>query len=319
MTVRNDQVRDRLRAVLALLGQEPEARHWCEPTLEWLWSHRMPAPEVYLLPDAEWPDPAAIEAEVRQGFALKLGGIAPVGDVFTLCSPLGLQLPPEQRRRISPAAAASLDRVRVEAHTRVDEVLAAAMLLLEDALAEVVLSRSRLDRGLVCCGVDQPERPPATGYATRVTLRLTPAAPVQVQVGGERRLAYRCGVPALRSLAPHWVEWPADFLEPGATGRCHVLIQAHAIRRLHERVPLPERAVHAGLFASLMRSATWAHRPERALVEYRLEDSLLGYFAVARTDNSAVITDFLLPDDAGTRGRGDRLGLRAGEGGAPTG
>jgi len=134
-------------------------------------------------------------------------------------------------------------------------------------------------------------------YRRGTTFRVRKKVPsrVTVELDGERRPAYRCG----QSVGPDldWVTWTASQIGLGEVRKeFPVYIQAHALRRLSERLDTLQAAegmLHDNLWLSLSEPVFAGRKGADLLVEYRFYGRKLGYLPTAITADKAIVRTFL--------------------------
>ena len=130
---------------------------------------------------------------------------------------------------------------------------------------------------------------------TTFRIRKEQPSRVTVELDGERRPAYRCG----QSMGPalDWVTWTASQIGLGEVRKeFPVYVQAHALRRLRERLDTlagAESLLHDNLWFSLNEPEFAGRRGADLLVEYRFYGRKLGYLPTAITADKAVVRTFL--------------------------
>ena len=137
---------------------------------------------------------------------------------------------------------------------------------------------------------------------------------------GERRPAWRCGIPAVLGDVFEWTSWPAEVRSaPLGSPPADVFVQSHALKKLRERVPVAivdTGFLEAWACYSLKRQVLIPQGPKNWLVEFRIKDARLGYFTAVEIDGRILVTSFLtltMRDTPEGKLLRKRLGLRADE------
>jgi len=143
----------------------------------------------------------------------------------------------------------------------------------------------------------------------RFVLRYQKAEKKNLRIDGISRPAYRVGWP----LRPNEVIWatvkPGDLNIPGAFSQLplDVYAQSHALLRMLERLDClvgPEYLLY--LYLAFTKIQTKVMPNGQTLVEYRIQDIVVGYLVIQIVDGIALIRTFLFKTQSGTP-EGDRL------------
>ena len=127
----------------------------------------------------------------------------------------------------------------------------------------------------------------------RMILHKSPPDRIDILHKGARRRAFRCGM-SLGPLGVRWVDVPASLFGLDESGNYPLYVQSHAIRNLHERMPIGDDGlVHDSMWHSFdSPKVTQNHRGEY-LIEYRFLNHKLGYFVAEVVEKSILVTTFL--------------------------
>ena len=134
----------------------------------------------------------------------------------------------------------------------------------------------------------------------RITLHKSPPDRISILRNGERRPAFRCGA-SFGPLGVNWVDVPASLFGITESGNYPLYVQSHAIRNLHERVPISDGGfVHDAMWQSLDSPKVTQNHKGEYLIEYWFFDYKLGYFVAEVVEQSILVTTFLFLTMQGT-------------------
>ena len=133
-----------------------------------------------------------------------------------------------------------------------------------------------------------------------ITLHKSPPDRIGILHNGERRRAFRCGA-SFGPLGVKWVDVPASLFGITESGNYPLYVQSHAIRNLHERVPISDGGfVHDAMWQSLNSPKVTQNHKGKYLIEYWFFDYKLGYFVAEVVEQSILVTTFLFLTMQGT-------------------
>jgi hypothetical protein len=178
------------------------------------------------------------------------------------------------------------------------------------SILDVINRNFRLDGRMIDAKLSFDEK----SHRRQIVLRLIEAQPKDVFYQGSRWTTYQCYQPnALNGLTP--ISWNCARLGiEGPNVDLPVLIEKHAIARLHERLPLrgAESILHRMMAYSLGQPVFIAQGPQKYLVEACLGKHKVGYLVALILPHMILIKTFLFLTMQGTpeaeRLR-DKLGL----------
>ena len=134
----------------------------------------------------------------------------------------------------------------------------------------------------------------------RITLHKSPPDRIGILHNGERRRAFRCGA-SLGTQGVKWVDVRASLFGINESGKYPLYVQSHAIRNLHERVPIGDGGfVHDAMWQSLNSPKVTQNHKGEYLIEYWFFDYKLGYFVAEVVEQSILVTTFLFLTMQGT-------------------
>jgi len=134
----------------------------------------------------------------------------------------------------------------------------------------------------------------------RITLHKSPPDRISILRNGERRPAFRCGA-SLGAQGIKWLDAPVTLFGINDSRRYPIYVQSHAIRNLHERVPIDNVGlVHDAMWQSFSSPKVTQNQQGEYLIEYRFFDYKLGYFVVEVVEQSILATTFLFLTMQGT-------------------
>jgi len=148
---------------------------------------------------------------------------------------------------------------------------------------------------------------PEGGYFDRIVLRFHRPQPRVVPVTGSTRKAFPCA----RSWAGEGIRhthWKNTQVAMGGKTELPVLIERHAIERLHQRIPLPghQSLLHNIMVDCLEYPVLTPRVPGKYLVDVCLGDHKVGYFVAQVLPELVLIRTFLFLTMQGTP-EADRL------------
>jgi hypothetical protein len=126
-----------------------------------------------------------------------------------------------------------------------------------------------------------------------VTIRKTAAEKIRMCSDGEPRPAFRCGASyGINGL--RWASLPARLFGDDSDKRYPVYVQSHAIRQLHDRVPIAggEGVVHDCMWQSFLRPKMEVRDNGDRLIEYYFFQYKLGYFPVELIEDKVLVKTF---------------------------
>lgn len=161
---------------------------------------------------------------------------------------------------------------------------------LADVLESAVAGASEPDRGLYWYRVEAT----AVGRL-RVVLGEERPQVVSVSLDGKSRPAYRLGG-CRGSRGFQWADWPAgvDGADPGGS-TTPVYVQAHALDRLRERVPVPPADLHLSLLASLADPVVAGRDGDDAFVKSVLYEFHVDHYSPVKPGPPTRITCHTVP------------------------
>ena len=134
----------------------------------------------------------------------------------------------------------------------------------------------------------------------RIILHKSPPDRIDILHKGARRRAFRCGT-SLGPLGLRWVDVPASLFGLDESGNYPLYVQSHAIRNLHERMPIGDDGlVHDAMWHSFDSPKVTQNRRGEYLIEYRFLNHKLGYFVAEVVEQSILVTTFLFLTMQGT-------------------
>ena len=134
----------------------------------------------------------------------------------------------------------------------------------------------------------------------RITLHRSPPDRIVILHNGESRRAFRCGA-SFGPVGVQWVDVPASLFGITESGNYPVYVQSHAIKKLHERVPISDGSfVHDAMWQSLRSPKVTRNHKGEYLIEYWFFDYKLGYFVAEVVEQSILVTTFLFLTMQGT-------------------
>jgi hypothetical protein len=134
----------------------------------------------------------------------------------------------------------------------------------------------------------------------RIVLEWIQPEQTNARIDGQDRPVFRAGA-GIMPGEMKWAAWKTGEL--GLTGPVETLpvyIQSHALRRLHERLPITENCVKFGLAKAVLRPRCVSQRDSDLLVEFQLAGDRLGYLVATRLADMFVIKSFLFLTMQGT-------------------
>ena len=134
----------------------------------------------------------------------------------------------------------------------------------------------------------------------RIILHKSPPDRIDIIHNGARRRAFRCGA-SFGPLGVKWVDVPASLFGINESGDFPLYVQSHAIRNLHERVPIGDDGfVHDAMWQSFSSPKVTQNHKGEYLIEYRFFEYKLGYFVAEVVEQSILVTTFLFLTMQGT-------------------
>jgi hypothetical protein len=125
-----------------------------------------------------------------------------------------------------------------------------------------------------------------------VTIRKTAAEKIRMLSDGEPRPAFRCGASyGMNGL--RWASLPARLFGDDSDKRYPVYVQSHAIRQLHDRVPIAGGGiVHDCMWLSFLGPKMVVRDNGDRLIEYYFFQYKLGYFPVELIEDKVLVKTF---------------------------
>ncbi len=134
----------------------------------------------------------------------------------------------------------------------------------------------------------------------RMILHKSPPDRIDILHKGARRRAFRCGA-SFGPLGVKWVDVPASLFGINESGIYPLYVQSHAIRNLHERMPIGDDGlVHDAMWQSFDSPKVTQNQRGEYLIEYRFLNYKLGYFVAEVVGQSILVTTFLFLTMQGT-------------------
>lgn len=299
------KVRESFDQIVPLVGADELFRRFTEDDREAIRRLRFPAPEILLGDELKHTD---------QGHEAR-SAVAQAIDRFTFRTPDGREISATDYFRVVLSLKESIGTMRVNppdsplarlvAETGKTVMRLSGELLFHQfhqlladfdmALAEF----TRIDTAIYWYQPEYLRVGPGKGLF-RVTIRKAPPNRARIVVDGESRPAFQSGASfGVRGVA--WIELPAKLLGADASGSCPLYVQSHAIRQLHERVPISDAGlVHDAMWQSFAEPRIVRNRRGQTLVEYRFFQHRLGYFLIEPVDGNVLARTFLFLTMEGT-------------------
>lgn len=306
--------RENLKRILELMGLGGLENELNESASSIL-ARVFPSPRVVvaprLAPDGDLQAKAAELGRDLNKVGIRIGGdYLSHADFFTVC--LGLHYLTQLRRSDSTSAGGGRGRSQVMNRLmRFKERHEPEMLDgLFGAVRKFLALNSRLDGAIYT--VRHGASIEGRKFVCTTTLDRIAAVPVQIESGGFRRPAFRCGVTEdYDSGAIAWTGWDSEVLGPDAPCRLPVYIQSHAIAQAYKRLSVDERdrSLHFVLAQSLHHPRIVLGRDGQLLVDVRFRDERVGYLVAERLPDAILVKTFLLVTMRGTP-EGERLHRR---------
>jgi hypothetical protein len=291
--------------VLPLVGARELFQRLPEPTRENIRRLRFPDPKVCCADDfdradeREWVQKAVSETLDRFSFKTSDGHAISARECFRVVFSLreAINVLPVDPPDGSVALLAAQARKNVAAvfGEMMNEQLVLLFLNMDMALSEF----TRIDTAIYWYEPKYERVGAGKGLFT-VILHKSLAERIDILLNGVRRRAFRCGA-SFGPLGVNWVDLPASLFGINESVNYPLYVQSHAIKNLHERMPIGDDGlVHDAMWQSLSSAnVTRNHRGEY-LIEYRFADHKLGYFVAEVVDQSILVTTFLFLTMQGT-------------------
>ena len=291
--------------ILPLVGAKELFQGLPEPTREHIRRLRFPDPEVCCGDDLNRAGEREI---VREAVTQAL-------DQFTFRTSDGHEISARDCFRVVFSLRAAINQLRVEppdgslsllaAQTRkrlaavfdelINEQLVFLFLNLDMALNEF----TRIDTAIYWHEPKYERVGPGKGLL-RIILHKSPPDRIDILHNGARRRAFRCGA-SFGPLGINWVDVPASLFGINESGDYPLYVQSHAIRNLHERMPIGDDGlVHDAMWQSCSSPKVTQNHKGEYLIEYRFIDYKLGYFVAEVVEQSILVTTFLFLTMQGT-------------------
>jgi hypothetical protein len=291
--------------VLPLVGAKELFQRLPEPTREHIRRLRFPDPKVCCAEDLNRADEReCVRVAITQTldwftFKISNGHAISARDcfriVFSLREALNLLRVDPPDGSLALLAAQTRKKLAAVFHELINEQLVLLFLYMDLALTEF----TRIDTAIYWYEPKYDRVGPGKGLFT-VILHKSPPDRIDILHNGVRRRAFRCGA-SLGPLGVQWVDVPASLFGINESGRYHLYVQSHAIRNLHERVPIGDDGlVHDAMWHSLSSPNVTQNQRGEYLIEYRLCDYKLGYFVAEVVGRSILVTTFLFLTMQGT-------------------
>jgi hypothetical protein len=144
-----------------------------------------------------------------------------------------------------------------------------------------------------------------TGFSNCIYIRSERPSKRVVAFGGERRVAYRAGVPSPSGESVVWLTVPRNLLSSrndAKNAELDMYVQAHALHRFDERMRGLDDQLGLGrsLNFSLRDAVVCRHNGDEGLIEFTHDGKRLGYFAFTCTETMLVVRTFLFLTNSGT-------------------
>ena len=296
---------DTYKKILPLVGAKDLFQRLPEATREHIRRLRFPGPEVCCGDDLNRADERENLREV----------VTQALDQFTFKTSDGHEISARDCFRVVFSLREAINQLRVEppdgslsllaAQTRkklgavfdelINEQLVFLFLNMDMALTEF----TRIDTAIYWYEPKYERVGPGKGLF-RIILHKSPPDRIDSIHNGARRRAFRCGA-SFGPLGVKWVDVPASLFGINESGDFPLYVQSHAIRNLHERVPIGDGGfVHDAMWQSLNSPKVTQNHKGEYLIEYRFFEYKLGYFVAEVVEQSILVTTFLFLTMQGT-------------------
>jgi len=291
--------------ILPLVGAKDLFQRLPEPTREGIRRLRFPSPEICFGDDFNQADErenvreAVTQALDRFTFKTSDGHEISARDcfrvVFSLREALSLLRVKPPDGSLSLQVAQTRKKLEAVCDELVEKQLMGLLLDMDLALAKF----TRIDTAIYWYEPKVERVGPGKGLF-KITLHKSPPNRISIPRNGERRPAFRCGA-SFGPLGVKWVDIPASLFGINESGNYPLYVQSHAIRNLHERVPLSDGGlVHDSMWQSVYSPKVSQNHKGEYLIEYRYFDYKLGYFVAEVVEQSILVTTFLFLTMQGT-------------------
>jgi hypothetical protein len=291
--------------ILPLVGAKDLFQRLPEPTKEHIRRLRFPDPVVCCGDDLNRVDERENVREI----------VTQALDQFTFKTSEGHEISARDCFRVVFSLREAINQLRVEppdgslsllaAQTRkklaavfdelINEQLVFMFLNMDMALTEV----TRIDTAIYWYEPKYERVGPGKGLL-RIILHKSPPDRIDIIHNGARRRAFRCGA-SFGPLGVKWVDVPASLFGINESGNYPLYVQSHAIRNLHERMPIGDDGfVHDSMWQSCSSPKVTQNHKGEYLIEYRFFDYRLGYFVAEVVEQSILVTTFLFLTMQGT-------------------
>jgi hypothetical protein len=296
---------DTYERVLPLVGAKELFQRLPEPTREHIRRLRFPDPKVCCGDDLNRADE---RENVREAVAQTL-------DRFTFKTSDGHEISARDCFRVVFSLREAINQLRVEppdgslallaSQTRkklgavFDELINEQLVLLFLNMDMTLTEFTRIDTAIYWYEPKYERMGPGKGLFT-ITLHKSPPDRIDILHNGARRRAFRCGA-SFGPMGVNWVDVPASLFGINESGNCPLYVQSHAIRDLHERVPIGDDGfVHDSMWQSFSSPKVTQNHKGEYLIEYRFFDYKLGYFVAEVVEQAILVTTFLFLTMQGT-------------------
>jgi hypothetical protein len=291
--------------ILPLVGAKNLFQRLPEPTREGIRRLRYPSPEICFGDDFNQADEREnVRVAVTQAldrFTFKTGDGHEISArdcfrvVFSLREAINLLQVKPPDGSLSLQVAQTRKKLGAFCDELVEKQLMSLLLDMDLALAKF----TRIDTAIYWYEPKYERIGPGKGLF-RITLHKSPSERIDILHNGTRRRAFRCGA-SFGPLGVKWVNVPASLFGINESGNYPLYVQSHAIRNLHERVPIGDGGlVHDAMWQSLYSPKVAQNHKGEYLIEYRCFDYKLGYFVAEVVEQSILVTTFLFLTMQGT-------------------
>jgi hypothetical protein len=291
--------------ILPLVGAKDLFQRLPEPTREGIRRLRYPSPEICFGDDFNQADEREnVRVAVTQAldrFTFKTGDGHEISArdcfrvVFSLREAINLLQVKPPDGSLSLQVAQTRKKLGAFCDELVEKQLMSLLLDMDLALAKF----TRIDTAIYWYEPKYERIGPGKGLF-RITLHKSPSERIDILHNGTRRRAFRCGA-SFGPLGVKWVNVPASLFGINESGNYPLYVQSHAIRNLHERVPIGDGGlVHDAMWQSLYSPKVAQNHKGEYLIEYRCFDYKLGYFVAEVVEQSILVTTFLFLTMQGT-------------------
>jgi len=291
--------------ILPLVSAKELFQRLPEPTREHIRRLRFPDPDVCCANDLDRADErenvreAVTQTLDRFSFKTSDGHEISARDcfrvVFSLREAINLLRVDPPDGSLALLAAQTRKKLAAVFDELINEQLVVLFLNMDMALTEF----TRIDTAIYWYESKYERVGPGKGLF-RIILHKSPPDRIEILHNGARRRAFRSGA-SFGPAGVKWVDVPASLFGIIETGNYPLYVQSHAIRNLHERVPIGDDGlVHDAMWQSFSSPKVTQNRKGEYLIEYRFFDYKLGYFVAEVVEHSILVTTFLFLTMQGT-------------------